>query len=254
MKWQKALTTIAFCLLANTIAAASSDFNLVNKLSNLPRVYTINAGPTWARPAQLQAFYLDPEDEEAFIPTKVTSLFGNVELFLGLQDKLKADYLGQLGVLLATTGNVKLQGVIWDEAKEEFDNFVYGYLVKHTEFSLQGKLLRNYYFLNALYQPYIAGRVGLGINYAHNYENAPTIEEAIVLPNFTSKSTLAFTYAVNVGIKRQLSNILFAGLGYEFSDWGISRLGRTPYQEYNTGLTLSHTYTNGLLFHLSFVI
>ena len=34
------------------------------------------------------------------------------------------------------------------------------------------------------------------------------------------------------------------GVGYEFSDWGKSQLGRAPGQTINSGLALSHFYTN----------
>lgn len=46
--------------------------------------------------------------------------------------------------------------------------------------------------------------------------------------------------------------ILAGGIGYEFADWGRSQLNRAPGQTLNSGLSLSHLYTNGFLFNLTY--
>ena len=72
------------------------------------------------------------------------------------------------------------------------------------------------------------------------------------MPNFTSNTTTAFTYTLGAGVQRHLNQHLQAGVGYEFADWGRSQLSRASGQTLNTGLSLSHLYTNGFLFNLTY--
>ena len=43
------------------------------------------------------------------------------------------------------------------------------------------------------------------------------------------------------------------GCGYEFADWGKTRLGRALGQSINSGLALNHIYTNGVVFNLTYL-
>ena len=86
---------------------------------------------------------------------------------------------------------------------------------------------------------------------------APNIEKAyaanaVVMPDFASNTTTAFTYTVGAGIQRLLNQHWQAGIGYEFADWGRSQLNRASGQTLNNGLSLSHVYTNGFLFNLTY--
>jgi len=72
------------------------------------------------------------------------------------------------------------------------------------------------------------------------------------MPDFASNTTTAFTYTLGVGVERHLNPHWQAGLGYEFADWGKSQLSRASRQTLNNGLSLSHVYTNGFLFNLTY--
>lgn len=72
------------------------------------------------------------------------------------------------------------------------------------------------------------------------------------MPNFASNTTAAFTYTLGVGVERNINLHCQVGIGYEFADWGMSQLSRASGQTLNTGLSLSHLYTNGLLFNLTY--
>lgn len=52
----------------------------------------------------------------------------------------------QLGLEVATTGNARLKGQIWDDADPIFDNYNYYYKVNHTHLDLKGKVLSNFGF------------------------------------------------------------------------------------------------------------
>lgn len=87
----------------------------------------------------------------------------------------------------------------------------------------------------------------------------------IVAANFLGASALAGTYVANqsssalfdgevfLGAQKALNQHWQVGVGYEFADWGISQLGRAAEQTQNSGLTLNHLYTNGVLFNLTYI-
>jgi len=62
------------------------------------------------------------------------------------------------------------------------------------------------------------------------------------MPNFASNTTTAFTYTLGVGVERHLNQHWQVGMGYEFADWGHSKLDRAAGQTMGTGLSINHLY------------
>lgn len=79
------------------------------------------------------------------------------------------------------------------------------------------------------------------------------IFEALPNPNFADHTKTAFTYTLGVGVQKAFNDHWQVGIGYEFADWGKSKLGRASGQTMNSGLALNHLYTNGILFNLTYV-
>ncbi len=158
---------------------------------------------------------------------------------------------GQLGIEVATTGNAKASGQVWDDADARFNNYTYKYDIEDTRIIVKGRLLRDLDY-QALK---IYGHAGLGVafNNAHNFTSTPTIFEAVPTPNFASNTETAFTYTFGAGLQRVLNNNWQVGVGYEFADWGKSQLGRAAGQTMNSGLSLSHLYTNGILANITYL-
>lgn len=212
-------------------------------------VGSIAAGPVWARGGETQTFFLAPEIEKTYASRKSTNALASGELFIGLQKSLASQWLGQLGLAAATTGNAKLQGVIWDDADPEFDNYSYQYKVRNTRIAAKGKLLldKGYWLM-----PWVSASLGVGFNRAHDFTNTPLIFEALPNSNFTNHTKTAFTYTVGAGVQKALNTHWQVGAGYEFADWGKGELGRALGQTMNSGLALNHLYTNGVLFNLTY--
>ncbi|KTD20235.1 outer membrane protein [Legionella israelensis] len=210
----------------------------------------VSAGPVWARGGETQTFYLAPEIEKTYAARKSTNAIASGELFVGLQKSLNSQWLGQLGIAAAITGNSKLQGVIWDDADPEFDNYSYQYKIRNIRVAVKGKLLldKGYWII-----PWVSASLGVGFNRAHDFTNTPLIFEALPNPNFTDHTKTAFTYTLGTGVQKALNNHWQIGVGYEFADWGKSELGRALGQTINSGLALNHLYTNGVLFNLTYV-
>ncbi|MDP3560163.1 MAG: porin family protein, partial [Legionellaceae bacterium] len=95
--------------------------------------------------------------------------------------------------------------------------------------------------------------IGVGFNQAYKFMNSPKIFAAVQTPNFVQHTETAFTYTVGAGIEREISKHWQTGIGYEFSDWGASRLSRAYGQTLNSGLSLNHLYTNGFLLNVTYV-
>ncbi len=248
MKYRLFLSITAVGVLGSTAFAGT--MGLVIPSKDWTRVASIAAGPVWARDCETQTFYLAPEIEKTYASRKSTNALASGELFVGLQKSLTSQWLGQLGLAAATTGNAKLQGVIWDDADPEFNNHSYQYKIRNTHVAVKGKLLLDKgYWLT----PWVSASLGVGFNRAHDFTNTPLIFEALPNPNFTNHTKTAFTYTLGAGVQKSISEHWQLGVGYEFADWGKSELGRAHAQTMNSGLALNHLTTNGVLFNLTYI-
>lgn len=214
-------------------------------------VGTFSAGPVWESAGTTQTFYLTPEIEKSYRADKSTRALGDFEVFLGGQHALSATLLGQLGLAVGVTTDAALSGIIYDDAEPQFANYSYRYNVQHTHVAAKGKLVAD---MGYWAQPWVSASIGVGFNNAANFHNTPLIEEAVVNPNFKSRTETAFTYTVGAGLQKVLNEHWQVGVGYEFADWGKSYLGRASGQTLNRGLTLNHLYTNGVMFNVTYVV
>lgn len=242
-------------LLVSVLAGLSSQVSFAGTMgqpvSPWNYVATLSAGPAWQNAGREQDIYLTPQIERAYLPNKSTTAVADVELFLGLQRALTPKLIGQLGIAGDVTSNAKISGIILDDADLNAANYEYSYDVQHSHVALKAKLLAD---LNYVVMPWISGSVGVGFNRAFSYRSAPLIEEAVMLPNLNSNTQTTFTYTVGAGVQRALDNNWQVGIGYEFADWGQSKLGRAEVgQTTDTRLSLNHLYTNGFMANITYV-
>lgn len=249
MKHRFFISLVAATVLANHAVAGTMES--VQPSKDWSWVSTIIAGSIWAKAGKTQTFYLSPGIEKSYRANKSSNVFASGELFIGMQKTLSPQWLGQLGLALAATGNARLQGVIWDDADPEFDNHRYNYKVRHTRIAVKGKLLFD--SETFMLTPWVSGSVGVGFNRARSFSNWPVIFEALPTPNFSDNTKTNFTYTLGAGVQKSLNAHWQLGIGYEFADWGKSKLGRSEGQTLNTGLTLNHLHTNGVLLNLTYI-
>lgn len=239
-------TLLASVLSGNVVAGTMEP---TSQASNWSWVSSLSEGLLWERAGKTQSFDLTPEIAKTYAAHQSTHVLANTEFFVGMQKILSKTIQAQLGLTIAATSNASLSGLIWDDEIPQFANHSYGYKIQHTHVAIKDKLLINKgYWLT----PWISGSLGIGFNSAHSYQNTPLIYEAIVNPNFASYTQVAFTYTIGVGLQKALNQHWQVGMGYEFTDWGQSRLGRAAEQTLNKGLVLNHLYTNGILFNLTY--
>lgn len=214
-----------------------------------PYIVTLSAGPIWENGGQTQTFYVAPFIQKTYTANKLTNTLFDGELFLGIERPLRSNLQGQLGLAVAATSNANLSGDIWDDADPRFNNFTYVYKIQHTHLALKGKLLNDWRYK---LKPYVSGSLGVGFNEAYNFNITPTIFAAIPAPNFASKTNIAFTYTLGLGLQRAINTHWRASAGYEFADWGKSQLGVATGQTLSDRFSLNHLYTNGLQLSLSY--
>lgn len=215
-----------------------------------PWVSTFSGGVVWTREHSTQTLYITPDIEKIYTPNQITNELFYGEIFVGLKKRLSPILQGQLGLALAVASDTTLSGYVGDDADTEFNNHTYRYKIHHNHLAIKTKLLANrgYGLL-----PWVSGGIGLGFNHAHAYINTPLFFEALATPNFTSHSQTTFSYTLGAGVQKSLTSHWQIGIGYEFSDWGKSQLGRAVAQTTPSGLTLNHLYTNGVLCNLTYL-
>jgi opacity protein-like surface antigen len=239
---------IALSLMINTLPVMADG---ILKPTKLPSAYvaTLSLGPTWGSGGDSQTFFLTEAIEKSYIANNSSHALFDGEFFLGLYKNLSSSIQGQLGAALAATSNAKLSGIIWDDAMPQFDNYSYNYKVNHTHVAIKGKLLADKGFPVI---PWVSASLGVGFNRAHQFKSIPRIFEALPNAPFTSHTTSAFTYTLGAGVQKNLSEHWQVGIGYEFADFGKSHLGPARGQTLNSGLSLNHLYTNGVLLNLTY--
>ena len=247
MKYRLFLSIAAVGVLANQAFAGTMGPVMPSK--DWTWVGSIAAGAVWARGGEAQTFYLAPEIEKTYAAKKSTNAIASGELFVGLQKPLTSQWLGQLGFAAAITGNTKLQGVIWDDADPQFGSYSYQYKVRNTRVAVKGKLFldKDYWIM-----PWVSISLGVGFNRTHDFTNTPLIFEALPNNNFTDHTKTSFTYTLGAGMQKSVGEHWQLGVGYELSDWGKSDLSRAFGQTMNSGLSLNHLYTNGVLLNLTY--
>jgi len=249
MRYTGVLSMTAAIMLSCTQSVAGTMGSIVAP-KDWAWVGALSAGPIWESAGQTQTFYLAPNIIKTYAAEHTTHALFDGEVFVGIQKKLPNALLGQLGLAVAATSNAKLSGNIWDDADVTFNNYSYSHQVQHTHVAVKGKLLadRGYWLM-----PWVSASIGVGFNDAHGFQNTPLISQAVTMPNFGSHTETSFTYTLGVGVQKALNPHWQVGVGYEFADWGHSQLNRALGQTLNSGLSLNHLYTNGVLFNLTYL-
>ena len=221
-----------------------------NSSQTWKKVLMLSAGPIWSNPVQTQVVSFSPSFPQTYVATSNSETLGNGEIFLGLQHNVQYDFIAQIGLAVTATTSMQLKGDVWQDSDPDFNNFLYSYKISHSHVALRGKLLKD---LTGLVQPYVSGSLGVGFNHAYHYIAIPKLFEVAPEPPFASDTTTAFTYTLDIGAQKILNDNWSVGIGYEFADWGATRLGPASSQLSGEGLSLQHVYTNGLQFNVSFV-
>ncbi|MEO8401745.1 MAG: porin family protein [Gammaproteobacteria bacterium] len=212
--------------------------------SSTDLVIGLSIGSSWVSGNQTQTINLQPDIVKTYTAGKINNAIPSFELFIGAQKPLVPrlmthSFIGQLGLSVAETSQAKLTGDIWEDADPNFNNYNYKYKINHSAVSIKGRLIVNDGYI---VEPYISGSMGIGINRASGFTITPKISEEVVPPAFKSNTTTTFSYSLGIGLQKLFYKNLQVAVGYEFADWGKSRLSPAAGQTTNQGLTQNHLY------------
>lgn len=214
------------------------------------KVVTASLGFGWNNAGETQTLFVQPDVEKTYLAADPGGSIFQGELFAGVQRTFKPHLLGQVGIAIAGATGAGMNGDIWEDANPELANYVYKYRINHSHVAIEGKLLAD---MDFVLMPYVNASAGVGFNKAYNFTISSKLEEEVPAPDFQSNTTTAFTYTLGAGVQKTLNKHWQAGLGYQFADWGRSRLSPASEQTLNTGLAQAHTYVNSILFNLSYL-
>ncbi len=244
MKFKLSLFTLLFIpVFAGTMGPVVQD----NKIN---WVGTFSIGPVLATPGSQQTLNLTTEIEKTYTAYKPNNTLADGEVFLGINKDLPYKLFSHVGIAGALTSQAVLSGQIWDDADPAFNNYIYGYHIQHGHVALKAKVFKD---LDYSVLPWISGSVGVGFNRSNGFYNTPIIFEAVTQNNFGNYTQTSFTYTVGAGLQKVINQNFQVGMGYEFADWGQSHLNQAVGQTLGNGLSLSHLYTNGLMFNITYI-
>jgi hypothetical protein len=190
--------------------------------------------------------------QNAYNDQSDSQVLGLGELFFGIEKPLNERIQSQFGFLISGAGMAEDKGIIWQYADPQFDNLSYSYKLNQLRFGLRSKwILDNTSYMHHI-KPYITGSVGVGLNHAYDYNNTANIDTAVPNPNFQDNTVASFSYSAGLGLQKDLTSNIQAGLGYEMLDWGKSSLAAAPGQTINAGLVMDHLYMHTLLLSLTY--
>jgi len=213
-------------------------------------IITLSGGPAWTSPGLDQISYVSEitplYPTQHYIPNSGNQTIGAGEIFFGLQRVVSPGITAQLGLGIAGAFDPEISGVIVVENQSNL--YTYRYNVEHARLELKGKLIASTYRV----QPYVSGSFGVAMNSSHNWQ--ATSEDPVLFPPmvYGPDSNAAFAYSLGAGIQAMLNAHWQVGVGYEFADLGKS--GLAPDELFGfPGITLTHLYTNELLFSISYL-
>ncbi|MDX2345444.1 MAG: porin family protein [Legionella sp.] len=210
----------------------------------------LSVGPTWGSGNKTQTFYLQPDILKSYVAESNTHTFTTAEIFVAQQKEISEKYLGQLGISLQGAGNARLSGDILEDASPDFNNANYSYKLNHAYVAAKARVIKTDVSNQYLILPYASGSLGVGFNHAYYFRNIPKITEEVATPNFKNQTKTSFSYTFGLGLQKAIIPQIQAAIGYEFADWGRSKLARANNQTLNQGLSLKHFYAQQLQFSL----
>lgn len=219
-------------------------------------VATLSGGLDWHDAGTSQTLALTPAIVKRYKADNEGRWLVDGEIFLGVQTPLPRSLIGQIGLAFLIANDATMSGDIWDDGNQKFNNYNYRYEINHRHYAVKGKLLWDWgldlgWGCNLL--PWISASLGVGYNNAYNFTSSPSIPEAVRTPSFSGNTIRSFTYTLGIGFQYLLNKCWQAGIGYEFADWGKSKLGPARGQTQGDGLIMNHLYTNGIAINLTYL-
>ena len=183
--------------------------------------------------------------------TSSTSISLLSDAFVGVELNVFPQWALQLGIdynqplSFTSNGNVT-QGINVLTSQ----TYAYNYNVVVQQLMGQGKLL---YTVANRYHPYLTGGLGVSFNKASGF--SVNTSNLVLSRSYEDNTRDSFTYMVGTGVDVDIIDHLRLGVGYRFTDFGVTDLGGASYANAPvTGtLTQSNLYANEFLAQLTWL-
>ncbi len=209
---------------------------------------SFNGGWSWPQSSKALPIYYYQARFNPLVEVDNSAYFFVGQVDFGIEKNFSNTLVIQWGGEIEATGGMEIQGEIPKTHERVKTKQFYRYCVKHQHLAAKAKLLANkHYFI----MPWVSFALGVGLNTAYQYENIAEQPEPL-FRHFDAGSTTHLTYTLGVGVQRAMTEHYQMGLGYEFANWGNSRLGPNTNQNLYYGPELSPIYTNSLLLNITY--
>jgi opacity protein-like surface antigen len=216
---------------------------------NLRYLVDLSFGPAWISGAKQnpQTFNQNTDLEVTFLHNKGSnSPVFNGEQFLGVQKPVTSNLMGQIGLVVAETSTVAVNGSIWSGPDSTFHKFNYKYRLSHTDVGIKGKLI---YDSALIMNPYVSAGIGMNFNQALGLDVSSLSNEETFNPSVENQSSSSFMYQVGVGLHEVLNTHWLLSIGYQFKYIGQSHLNVDGNQ-----LSSGAFYLNIVKFEIAYLI
>ena len=188
---------------------------------------------------------------------------GFIGVFLGAERDLlwisRPGFFIQAGVEYNYFGNIGVTGIN-TVGVEPQTSTTYNYKYNFQTQQILGTL-RLFATTYERFHPY--GEVGLGaaFNHAGQYSAITTETGSLNLtPGFSNQGQTQFSYSLGLGVDTQVNTKIRVGLGYRYSNFGLSSLGNgvVTFNNYQSPVAFtlggSNNYANQLIARISYVV
>jgi len=159
-------------------------------------------------------------------------------------------YYWQSGAAYYQTSMLRIHGTVEELSVAGHPARDFHYSVRNQRIMWENKLIAK---LNQRFAVYVLGGLGLAVNEAYGYEEAPRSSDVGVIQKFDDRTKDSFSYSVGLGLEMELIEQLRLGAGYQFSNLGQIRLGYAdvPNHSYDS-LSQTTTKTNEFIANLTY--
>lgn len=218
---------------------------------NAQTFITLTVGGLFANSGQNQTITFDPFYWKTF--TSNSDWASQIYFGLSIGGRVPLTRLWELevGTGYYQTGNLNQNGKIYQYSSPNFQNLNYHYAIQNQRFMVEGKLLNTY---NDIYHPYLSVGIGASRNFSYNYQEIPVQDYAISDPFFSGFTQTNFSYSVGIGLNVDVAKKWSIGGGYEYSNLGTAKLGRSPVQTTSQQLNSKTIKASQILLQVNYTI
>ncbi len=211
----------------------------------------LTLGDIFAQTGQNQVIAFDPSYWKKLVTNhnSVSEIYGGISA--GLRIPFNSIWAIEIGAGYYQAASLNQEGKIYQYNSPDFYNLNYDYKIQIRRVMFEGKLLTTF---STIYHPYLSAGIGASRNRSYNYQETPVQPYAVPDPSFASWSQNNFSCSAGIGLDIEVTQHWRIGAGYEYSNLGTAKLGRSPVQMTSQQVSSGTINTNQVLAQVSYTI